>query len=293
MVDNEQILKEINLARTKPSEYAEKLLSYEKHFSGDILRFPGLKPIKTMEGFKAFQETADFLKGTKPLNPIIFNSFLNQISNDVFSVVEKSSDADEINSINIDDFISKYGQIAGQFSQAVDFGSATAELVISNLLVDEGDINKGNRHSIMNPKFTIAGISSGKHKTFHNSTIICFARHFIPTGEEPENLSDDCYEESPKDESKEVADKKIANTSEVNEITDKLKSLNNDKEQNPKYVYVKESKKNDEFDLPIGVERMEKHEKIITEDGIKRKLIKETRYMKDGTIETDIYKTNI
>ena len=48
------------------------------------------------------------------------------------------------------------------------------------------------------------GIAKGKHKTFHHCTVITYGRHFIPTGEDPGNLSDDCYEKPKKEDSKVV-----------------------------------------------------------------------------------------
>jgi hypothetical protein len=297
---NNSILKEINFARTKPKEYAEKLLGFKENFKGDILRIPGHTAIKTLEGFKAFEEAADVLNKQSPLGPIIFNTFLSKISEDALAVISNSDDADAANTIDLDELISKHGQIAGQFSQAVDFGSFSSETVVINLLVDDGDVNRGNRANILNPKFCILGIATGKHKTFHNVTVICFARHFIPTGEDPANLSDDCYEtndEKTNRENSKLSEQKKDINSVMNNIKNIALSENFKDEDNqpisvpPKYLYVDEkTDKENDFDLPKGIERMEKHEKVIIEEGLKRRLIKETRYMKDGSVETDIYK---
>mmetsp|Transcript_17116 Transcript_17116/g.17788 ORF Transcript_17116/g.17788 Transcript_17116/m.17788 type:complete len:285 (+) Transcript_17116:21-875(+) len=276
----QQILKELNLARQKPKEMAEKLMGYEKYFKGDIMRIPGQTAIKTTEGFAAFKQAADHLNQAESLGPLIFNTYLSKIAEEAFSIIEKSGDADAANNINLDELISKHGQIAGQFSQAVDFGSSTPELVAVNLLVDDGDQNRGNRSNILNGKFSIIGIASGKHTTFHHCTVITYARHFIPTGEDPGNLSDDCYEKTEKKDPKST-DKEVVYKSVPDKSGDK---------QSPKYVYVE--KKGEDFDLPDGVERVERQEKIIIEDGVKRKLVKDIKTMKDGSVVTDIYKTD-
>lgn len=285
----QQIIAEINFARSKPKEFAAKLKNYEQYFKGDILRIPGQTAIKTSEGFKAFKEAAETLENANPLGLLCINTHLTKIAEDAFNIIDKSGDADVANNINLDDLISKYGQIAGQFSQAVDFGSSTAELVAVNLIVDDGDQNRGNRANILNPKFLIIGVANGKHKTFHHCTVITYARHFIPTGEDPGNLSDDCFEKADLKTEK-------TETKEKDKINDKVAEpgVTKQKEeiQIPKYIYVKEESGED-YNLPKGIEKLEKQEKIIVEDGVKRKLIKEKKYFKDGSIDTNIYKVDI
>lgn len=283
MVDKDyvkNILNELNLVRTDPKSFAAKIRNYEQYFKGNILRIPGQNGIKTNEGYAAFKEAAEFLEKQIPIGPLIFNTYLNSISDEVFSIIEKSSDADAFNSINIDELISKYGSIAGQFSQAIDFGSNSAELIVINLIVDDGDSNRGNRSNILNPKFSIVGISSGKHKTYHYCTVIAYCRHFIPKGEDPGDLSDDCYEKS--DTKKKVTEDKKFVSVPVQQET---------KNQVPKYIYVKEEK-GDDFNLEKDVEKMEISEKSIIDEGVKKILVKEVKYYKDGTVNTSIYKKN-
>lgn len=289
-----KILKELNYARENPKEYADKLLSYKQYFKGDIMRIPGQTAIKTNEGFAAFEEAAKILQNSSPLCALSFNVHLNEIANEALSSIVKSNDADAANNINIDELIGKRGQIAGQFSQAVDFGSATPDLVVVNLIVDDGDLNRGNRGNILNPKFTITGIAHSTHKTFHHCTVITYARHFIPTGEDPGNLSDDCYERVEK-KTEDVVNKQEFIAKEVPPKKEEYKTrtepkLDTQQElQIPKFVYVK-TEKGEDFNLPNGVEKIERQEKIIVEDGKKRKCVKEKRFFKDGTVETDIYK---
>lgn len=284
---SDKLLKELNFVRCQPQEYAEKLQSYKNYFKGDILRIPGQVAIKTTEGFKAFEDAIQFLKKQSPLKPIIFNTYLTKIAEEAYSIIAASSDVDAANSINIDELISKHGQIAGQFSQAVDFGSGTAELAVINLLVDDGDLNRGNRSNFFNAKFSIAGIAHGPHKTFHHCTVITYARHFIPKGEDIGHLSDDCYEK-PESSKAEVNAEKSGSKQKVSVSS----SVIEEPKQIPKYVYANETKIND-FDLPIGIEKMEIQEKMITEDGKKRKIVREKKYLKDGTIETNIYKVDV
>ena len=47
---------------------------------------------------------------------------------------------------------------------------------------------------------------------------------------------------------------------------------------------------NDDFNLPKGVERISKEERIVRENGVKRKIIKITSYNIDGSKDVKIYK---
>ena len=49
----------------------------------------------------------------------------------------------------------------------------------------------------------------------------------------------------------------------------------------------------EQFELPEGVERIEKQEKIITENGTKKKIVKIVSYKENGTIATQTRKKNI
>ena len=44
---------------------------------------------------------------------------------------------------------------------------------------------------------------------------------------------------------------------------------------------------------PVGVQKIDTNESIITEDGVKKKITKVTKYMEDGEIKTEIYKTTL
>lgn len=267
MVDNfaSELIKEINSVRTHPSDYGKKLLGYEKNFKDKVLRIPGQTAIMTNEGFAAFKEAANFLSKTKAMNPVILNSYLTRIAEDAYAL-SKDSEGDA--GVDLDSLIAKHGQIVGVFSEAIDYGSATAEMVVINLLVDDGDANRGNRANILNPKFKICGIAKGTHKTYKNMTVITYARHFFAKGEDIGQLSDDNYEDS--------------------QPSSKAK---------PRVSVVKETKTNDddfdEMDLPEGCVKIDRSEKIVEEGGKKKKVIKLVKTMEDGSIETEVTKINL
>ena len=62
----QEIVKEVNLARTNPGAYAAWLRGQRQHYRGKQLRRPGEVPIRTQEGINAVDEAIRFLERQKP-----------------------------------------------------------------------------------------------------------------------------------------------------------------------------------------------------------------------------------
>ena len=67
-------------------------------------------------------------------------------------------------------------------------------------------------------------------------------------------------------------------------------SLNSQHNQNKTNITSNVQDENDEDTLPEGVLKIERSEKIIEEKGVKKKLVKLTKYMEDGNIIKEIFK---
>src|SRR5688572_10789157 len=66
----EELLQEINQARTSPARYAEHLEQTRAHYSGKEFRRPGKPALLTQEGALALEEAVRFLRAAKPLPPL-------------------------------------------------------------------------------------------------------------------------------------------------------------------------------------------------------------------------------
>jgi hypothetical protein len=262
------LVDQINYVRMNPKDFANKLLSYENNFKDKVFKIQGQTAIMTNEGFPAFREAADFLLKCKTLGPVILNNHMTKIAEDALAITKDSSTE---HAVDLDKLISKYGQIVGVFSEAIDFGSSTPEMVVINLIVDDGDVNRGNRNNLMNPKFKLCGIANGTHKTYKHMTVITYARHFFAKGEEIGALSDDNYEDNQQQETK--GKPRVSIKKEYHHEEDKI-------------AY-------DDFDIPEGVVKIDKEEKIVEEGGKKKKIIKITKHMEDGSIQTEVSKVNL
>jgi hypothetical protein len=286
-----KIIEEINNVRNNPQEFAKKIRKYATFFKGKILKIPETIPIMTIEGSKAFEEAAFFLDNLDSLPKLTYSPGLTHAAHDALVAIQKLEDLDSLNNLEIDGFLNKHGQIVGHFAQAVDFGSSLPELVVINLLVDDGDENRPNRNNITDPKYKLIGLSTGTHQIYHNCTVLMFARHFYLVDEVPGDLSDENYESTKKKEIREINQKlnvcrRSSLDKEYNQTVENVKSSENKLSKNDNLF-------DDDFDLPEGCLRVEKQEKIVIENGIKKKIVKLIKHMEDGTIETDIFKEKV
>ena len=249
------IIKEINYIRSNPIDYAKKLLAYEKYFRGNVLYLPNQTPILTSEGFSAYRETSNFLMRTIPTGPLIINSYLTRIAEDILN---SKNDSDEI--------ISKYGKVVGSYSEIIEEGSETVEILILNLLVDDGDSNRNNRNNLLNKSHRIMGIST-KNENNIKKSCLTFARRFYSKNEDIGDLSDENYDYTVKHNEEE--------NKQIKEIPIRNDNIAED---------------DDNFELEKGVIKEDRKEKEIEEGGIRKKIIKITRTYEDGTTHSEINK---
>ncbi len=172
------LLNEINLLRRNPKGYAEKVLKYKSYFDGNILRIPGYKGgIQTEEGPSAYAEAANFLLSSEPVVEMTPSKGLTGIANDLLSSVQ-NCEPDEIDNIDMNEIIEKYGSFSGNFSRSMEFGGENAEQVIMNLIVNDGDKSRSQRDSLLDGNLKVVGLASGKHEYFGNCSIIVSSTTF-------------------------------------------------------------------------------------------------------------------
>ena len=248
------IIEEVNRIRLNPKTYARKLRSYINHFEDNVLRLPQYKNgIIFNEGAVAFQDAANYLDSLPKLKTLITDDALSQAAETLVNEMTLYNDFSSMNKINRQQIIGDYGVYEGEFGQSTDFGSQTSELVVMNLIVDDGDSQRRNRKMLFNEKFTKIGCASCAHPTFHACSVLLFAFRFIAN-------TGGCKGE-----------RKVK----------RMGVVDNNKEEE------------DEMGLPQGVVKMDKKEKIINEDGKKMKITKVVMYREDGEINTQLYKTEI
>ena len=172
-----ELVQEINKVRSNPSSYADIIDSYKQHFQGKILRLPNSNVgIKTQEGADGYDECARFLRSAEPAEPQIPSKGLTKIANELLVVVQR--DPSEINTVDMNSIIDKYGSFVGSFNRVMECGGATPEQVVINLLVSDGDRSRSQRDALLNKSLKRVGVASGKHDIYRVATVIIFCTKF-------------------------------------------------------------------------------------------------------------------
>ena len=281
----EQLVNKINEFRTNPKGYAKKIGEYVKYFKGKTLRIPGSNAgIRTEEGAEAYIEAADFLAGKDGVEPLEPSKGLARICEDFMAEAQKV-DPNELGNIDLEEIIAKYGEFSGSLNRAMDFGGEDPEQVLINLIVCDGDSERGNRESLLGTELKRIGVATAKHPTYRYCTLIISCTKFDNNVDSDDygfiNSGSSSYAEKPKPASKPARGGE-GNTIKPRKVVLKQKPV----EQTP-------PPQNDEEEddvPPEGVVSESRSEKIITEKGKKKRIIKIVRTMVDGSKETETIK---
>lgn len=157
----DDILKEINLARTQPQQYAAYLEDFKKFYKGNRLILPGRRPISTFDGIAAVDEAINFLRAAKPAPALELSepAFLaardhsaDLISNGLVGHI--GSDGSKPN-----DRVDRYGKWLGAIGEAIVYKMDSARNVVIGIIIDDGTAGRGHRNDLFNIDYHFAGIS--------------------------------------------------------------------------------------------------------------------------------------
>lgn len=265
----EQLVNEINEFRTNPKAYAKKVEKYISYFKGKTMIIPGSKAgMKTEEGAEPFKEAVDVLSKTEPVEPLEPSKGLERIAKDFLAEVLKV-DPNELNNINVDDIMQKYGSFLGSMNREVDMGNETPEQVVMSLIASDGDQTRSHRECLLSTDLKKIGVANGKHPTYRHCTIIFFCTKFTNNVDKDDhgyiNGSSTVTEEK-KVEGQTLKPKKVVLKKEEPEVVENDEEVRDD--------VVSETR----------------NEKIVIENGKKKKVIKITRTLKDGSKEVETLK---
>ncbi|CAG9313749.1 unnamed protein product [Blepharisma stoltei] len=173
----QEVLTELNIARTRPHAYADKISSLLPRFRGKELHMPGQPVLLTKEGPSAVQECINALRSAEPLEMLTWSNGLARAAQDHcndqglkgkmgHNGSDGSSPADRAK---------RYGSGNYIGGENIDYGSNVATEIVSSLLIDDGVSNRGHRENILNSRYNFAGVGLGPHKVYRFMCTIDFA----------------------------------------------------------------------------------------------------------------------
>jgi hypothetical protein len=269
----EQLVQEINEFRTNPKKYAKKVEKYIGYFKGKTLMIPGTNMgMKTQEGAEAFKEAVDYLSKLEPVEPFTPSKGCARISKDFLEEVQKI-DPSELDKINIDEIMQKYGAFVGSMNRELDLGNETPEQIVMSLITSDGDATRSHRDNLLSTELKKIGVAHGKHDTYRFCTVIVFCTKFNNKVDSDDVGYIDANAPSTKNKNEEP---------EGQTLKPKKVVLNKPAETAP-------PKENEEI-MRDDVVSEKRNEKVVEENGKKLKIIKITRTLKDGSKEVETIK---
>ena len=283
-----EIIKEINIARTKPRKYAKFLKKIIKNFDENDLNYSEESiNITTIEGIDAYEEAIEYLYNVYPKPKLNLHLSLLNIANDYLNHAKKIS-YEKIFRLEINNLIEKYGTFTGNFSKLMDFGGLTAKSIVTNLIVCDGNHSRDYRNLIFDDNFRYIGVASVPHSEYKQFTVIMISENFKSLDSKndiPFQISDKDNEEEEDEEEEEESENEEENEKE-NE-----KENENEEEENEEDEET-ENKYNDDI-KEEGVKSIKKIEQIKNINGKFMKVTKIIKTLDDGFVETEIFKEQI
>jgi uncharacterized protein YkwD len=175
----QDLLAELNLARTRPAEYAAYLEALRPMYAGKEYRRPGRPALVTAEGAAALEEAIRFMRAAQPAAPLAVASGMCSGARELVkeqgasgATGHKGADGSYCEQRS-----ERFGAWREPIGENLSYGDDSARERVLTLLVDDGVANRGHRLRILNPAFKVAGVACGEHK-LGSMCVITFAGGF-------------------------------------------------------------------------------------------------------------------
>ena len=174
-----EIFRELVELRLDPKKYAYKVERSKKYFieGGKIWRYKNNIPVITEEGPAAYDEAIDFLKNkAETISTLNASKGLSKIASDILPKYKKGVN------VEIETIVKKYGEFDGKIKAFVQLDSAsspTAEQIIINLLVCDGDKTRENRDTLLSKEINFVGVAIGNENSNRKDSVIVVCTDFM------------------------------------------------------------------------------------------------------------------
>lgn len=173
-----EVIYEINLFRSNPSEYAEKYIApLAKYYDKKVLHYPGDKSIMTQEGVSALRECLRALRNATPAPVLYPDKLLTQAANDHQKDQAKTGKTGHIGKdrSNSKDRIERYGTWQVRIAENIAYGNTSAQQIVIFLLIDDGVKSRGHRANLLQADFRSVGVACGTHPRYNTMCVMDFA----------------------------------------------------------------------------------------------------------------------
>lgn len=188
-----RMIAEINQLRSDPSAYRQKLSMFASFYQDRRVVIPGQLTIQTAEGAAAAREAIEFMRHIEPLPPIKRSPLLDRAAlvhaadlHDQSRLTHLGSDGSQVI-----DRIVHHGVLDGAFAELISAGYNTDDLMVLQLVTDDGVVSRANRIHLLSPMFQRIGVACAPHDGFVVVCVIELAHSIAPKVKKPDDDSKD------------------------------------------------------------------------------------------------------
>lgn len=181
-----ELLAEMNLARTRPAEYAAYLEQLKPRFKGNVYTPPGGGgALTTQEGWAAVEEAIRFLRAAKPIAPFNVADGMCSGAGELVRDQSRSGSTGHKGSDGsyCEQRLMKYGTWAAPVGENLSYGRQSARERVMELIIDDGFSSRGHRSRMFDAGLKVAGVSCGPHSSLGNVCVITMAGGFTARGQ--------------------------------------------------------------------------------------------------------------
>ena len=162
----QEVLREINLVRTRPADYAAYLEQLRPLFVGMEYRQPGRPRLVTAEGIRALEDAISALRAAKPVPALTLS---RGMCSGARELVKDQAGTDVTGHKGHDGSFceqraQRFGTWAEPIGENLSYGEDTARERVLTLLIDDGFANRNHRKRLLDASYKVAGIACGDHK---------------------------------------------------------------------------------------------------------------------------------
>ena len=173
----QEVIDQVNRVRTNPQAYAAYLENFRAYYTADgLFRAPGRRMLRTHEGIAALDQAIRTLQHASPQAPITVSDLLAGAGRELISSQQQSGQIGHGSAPF--ERMQHYGTWQNIVGENVAYGAPTAEQVVYNLVVDDGERSRGHLKNILQPGFRVAGVAKGNHPIYGTICVIDFASEF-------------------------------------------------------------------------------------------------------------------
>jgi uncharacterized protein YkwD len=171
------IVREVNLARTRPWEYAEFLDETRKLYSGRMRKGRGAVRVVTVEGIEAVEEAVEFLRGATPVSSLRLSDGMSRAARDHVAGQGRAGTMGHrgIRGGSPGDRVNRYGVWKGLVGENIAYFAGSPRDIVMRLIEDDGVPDRGHRRNLFNPGFRSIGVACGRHAVYGEMCVMTFA----------------------------------------------------------------------------------------------------------------------